>query len=123
MAAHGREKDTKDWRGSLREMRERGARDPQTRFNMRFWLLALLALLAFQAFVAWRTTAQLSYTEFLALAEGGAIERVVVTDRFLEGELAEPLEDGRERFVSTRVDPELAEERSASRSRGGSSRP
>ena len=103
----------RDWRAGLREMRERGARDPRARFNVRFWLLALLALLAFQAFMAWRTTAQLSYTDFLALAEEGTIERVVVTDRFLEGEMAAPDEEGRTQFVTTRVDPELADELAA----------
>lgn len=100
----------RDRRAGLREMRERGSKDPRTRFNLRFWLLALLALLAFQVFVAWRTTAQLSYMDFLALAGEGAIERVVVTDRFLEGELATPDEEGRTQFVTTRVDPDLAEE-------------
>ena len=103
----------RDWRQGLREMRERGARDPRTRFNLRFWLWALVALLAFQALVAWRTTAQLTYTEFLGLAEPGAIERVVVTDDRLEGVLRAPDAEGREQFVTTRVDEDLAEELAA----------
>lgn len=111
MASRDRKNEgRKDWRQGLRDLRDKGSKDPRTRFNLRYWLFALLVFFAIQAFVAYRTTAQLSYTEFLGLAEEGAIERVVVTDNLLEGVLVEPLEDGRQQFVTTRVDPELAEE-------------
>ena len=104
----------RDRRGTLREVRERGARDPRSRFDLRFWLWVLVALLAFRAIIARRTTAKLSHSGFLALAEEGAIER------HLEGVLTMPLEDGRERLVTIRVDPEPAEElgRAGCRGRG-----
>ena len=94
----------RDRRGTLREVRERGARDPRSRFDLRFWLWVLVALLAFRAIVVRRTTAKLSHSGFLALAEEGAIER------HLEGVLTMPLKDGRERLVTIRVDPEPSEE-------------
>ena len=94
-------------------MRERGTKDPRTRFNVRFWLVALPAIFAFQAFVAHRTTAQLSYTEFLALAQQGAIGRAVVSDDVIEGTLKAPDAEGRDRYVTTRVDPGLAQELAA----------
>ena len=103
------------WKSAVERARESG-KTPHGRFNWTFWLVALLVFLLFQSFMAWRTTAQLPYTEFLRLAEAGQIESVSVSDDTVTGTLRAPLQgeiagrdvSGREQFVTTRVDPELA---------------
>ena len=48
------------------------------------------------------------YSEFQQLLENGKIKEVVVSDDALRGELTEPI-DGKTRFVTNRVEPDLAQ--------------
>jgi len=52
--------------------------------------------------------APIPYSQFEKLLEDGGIKEVVITDDALHGELTVPI-DGKTRFVTTRVDPELAQ--------------
>ena len=93
-----------------------GGRTPQGRFNIWFWLIAFGVFLLMQALVTGLRTEQLSYTEFLRLAEAGRIESVRVSENYIQGILLpEPpaTEADARPFVTTRVDPELVEELSA----------
>jgi len=54
------------------------------------------------------TVAAIPYSEFEKLLEEGKIKEVVVTEDALRGELTESV-DGKTRFVTNRVDPELAQ--------------
>ena len=55
-----------------------------------------------------QTVAPIPYSEFEKLLEDGKVKEVVVTDDALRGELTESI-DGKTRFVTNRVDPELAQ--------------
>ncbi|MCC7120214.1 MAG: ATP-dependent zinc metalloprotease FtsH [Gammaproteobacteria bacterium] len=77
--------------------------------NLGYAFLAAAAVLMFQAW--WqdhRAVEQIPYSEFEKLLASDAIAEVRVSERFLEGRLRSPRSDGRERFVTTRVDPGFA---------------
>ena len=92
-----------------------GSKTPHGRFNIWFWVLALGVFLILQAIVAILRTEQLSYTEFLRLAEQGRIEQVQVSENYIQGTLL-PEEGVAEDqaatrpFITTRVDRELVED-------------
>ncbi len=50
------------------------------------------------------------YSEFQRYLEAGDISEIVVSKNFIRGTLSEPLADGKTQFVTTRVDPGLADE-------------
>jgi cell division protease FtsH len=83
--------------------------DRKTQLNLWYVLLALVASVAIQR---WWTESQrvepLPYSQFLALVEQGKVKDAYVTDQFIRGTLTEPIPDGRTRFITTRVEPELA---------------
>jgi cell division protease FtsH len=93
-----------------------GTKTPQGRFNIWFWVIAFGVFLLVQAVLTGLRTEQLSYTEFLRLAEAGRIENVQISENFIQGTLL-PEETADEAvprpFVTTRVDPELVEELAA----------
>lgn len=78
-------------------------------YNTGYFLLAFLLLSAFQIWIAYQPVAQLSYSEFQAQLAEGRIAEVVVTENRIEGRYTNP-QDGRERFVTNRVDPDFARE-------------
>jgi cell division protease FtsH len=81
------------------------------RFHVGYAIAAFFGVLLVQYLV---TTAQqvapIPYSEFQQLLKDGKVASVGVSDRFLQGKLKEPLPDGRTQFVTTRVDPEFAQE-------------
>jgi len=77
--------------------------------NVGYTLLAILGVLLLQNWlVQMRGVEQIPYSEFERLLEERAIAEVRISDRFLEGRLRNPPPDGRDRFVTTRVDPAFA---------------
>ncbi|MGE3774606.1 MAG: ATP-dependent zinc metalloprotease FtsH [Gammaproteobacteria bacterium] len=77
--------------------------------NIGYAFLAAAAVLLFQAW--WHDyhgVEQIPYSEFEQLLAKDAIAEVRVSERFLEGRLRTPRPDGRDRFVTTRVDPAFA---------------
>lgn len=78
-------------------------------YNTGYFLLAFLLLSAFQIWIAYQPVAQLSYSEFQAQLAEGKIAEVIVTENRIEGRFLNP-QDGRERFVTNRVDPDFARE-------------
>jgi cell division protease FtsH len=83
--------------------------NPQTRWNLVYWILAALALLTLQnMWQASRTIEPVPYSEFeKALAEGRVAE-VVVGETTITGKLKNP-DRGKTTIVATRVEPDLAE--------------
>jgi len=86
----------------------------RTRFNL--LVLALAAIGAFLAQNLWassQSVAVIPYSLFQQLLEQGQVKEVLVDADSLRGELKAPLEDsryqGRSRFVTTRVEPGLAD--------------
>lgn len=84
--------------------------DKKTRFNLWYAVGALLAVLLIQHF--WTEGQQvepLAYSRFEALVEEGRVKEVYVTGQFIRGTLDRPLASGRSQFITTRVEPALAE--------------
>ena len=80
------------------------------RFRFLYLMAAVLAVsFIFQAWQTYETVAPIPYSEFEKLLAEGKIQEVVITDDALRGELSEPI-DGKTRFVTNRVDPDLAKD-------------
>lgn len=83
----------------------------QTRFNIWYWLVALAGLLLLQyvLFTA-REVAPIPYSDFERYLDEGRIAEIAVSDNFVQGAFKEPLPSGQSQFVTTRVDPQFAEQ-------------
>ena len=74
-----------------------------------YWGLAALAVLWLHSlWTDFRTVEPLPYSEFQKHLKDGEIKSVVISDKVIQGEFVKPLPDGRTRFATTRVEPELA---------------
>ncbi|WP_242355764.1 MULTISPECIES: ATP-dependent zinc metalloprotease FtsH [Anaeromyxobacter] len=81
-----------------------------TSFNLGYVLLAALGVMLLQNWWSQSQAVQtLPYSEFQKLVREDKVVRVVVSQDDVQGELKEPL-NGKTRFVTTRVDPEMAKE-------------
>ena len=82
----------------------------KTRFNVWFAIGALVAVLLFQHFLdEQRRVEFVPYSEFQLWLEQGKVADIAIADRYIRGELKEPLPDGKKLFHTTRVDPGLAD--------------
>jgi cell division protease FtsH len=82
----------------------------QFRFNAGFAVAAFLGLVLIQYVIAvTNQVATIPYSQFQQLLKDGKVAEVGISDRFIQGKLKEPL-DGKQQFVTTRVDPEFAGE-------------
>jgi cell division protease FtsH len=81
----------------------------QTQFHVGYWLAAMIGILLLQHFysISQRIEA-LPYSQFQQLLQEGKVDRVAVSDRYIQGTLKEPLPNGKKQFVTTRVDSQLA---------------
>src|SRR5690606_11464891 len=80
----------------------------KTQFNIWYWVAAIFAMMAFQYFFATSgQVAQIPYSQFETYLAEGRIAEVAVSDRFIQGRFKEPV-DGRPKFITTRVEPDLA---------------
>lgn len=81
----------------------------KTQLNVWYIIFALFVIVLFQNWwVASRQVEVIPYSQFEELLKNNEIEEVRIRQDTLEGKLKKPI-DGRERFVTTRVDPQLAE--------------
>ncbi len=84
--------------------------DKKTQINLWYVLLAVFGILLFQDWwTASRQIEVLPYSRFEELLADGMIEEVFVRQNRLEGKLRTPVADGRQYFVTNRVEPDLAE--------------
>ncbi|MFZ6764494.1 MULTISPECIES: ATP-dependent zinc metalloprotease FtsH [Acetobacterales] len=84
---------------------------PQARFNISYWLAALLGIAIIQYVIAaQQAVAPIPYSQFEQLLRDGKVAQIGISDRFIQGRLKEPLEGGQTRFTTTRVDPDFAQE-------------
>jgi cell division protease FtsH len=81
-----------------------------TRFNIGFLVLAVLSVLLLQELWTRSQVAAIPYSEFQKLVREDKVAQVVVSQDQLQGVLKEPLLDGKKRFVTVRVDAEMARE-------------
>jgi cell division protease FtsH len=83
----------------------------QTQFHIGYWLAAILGILLLQYFYSVNQRVEaIPYSQFQELLHQGKVDRVAVSDRYVQGTLKEPLPDGKKQFVTTRVDSQLAGE-------------
>ncbi|HWX47864.1 MAG TPA: ATP-dependent zinc metalloprotease FtsH [Roseomonas sp.] len=84
---------------------------PHARFNLSYWIAALLGVLLIQYFLATQQgIASIPYSQFQQLLHDNKVAEIGISDRFIQGRLKEPLPGGETRFTTTRVDPEFAQE-------------
>jgi cell division protease FtsH len=81
----------------------------KTQLNVWYIIFALVVIVLFQNWwAASRQVEVIPYSRFEDLLKNNEIEEVRIRQNTLEGKLKKPI-DGRERFVTTRVDPQLAD--------------
>jgi cell division protease FtsH len=84
--------------------------DKKSQLNLWYVMLAVFAVLTFQSWYANRHVEVVPYSEFEAHLKAGDIADVVVRQNYMEGRLKKPDDKGRRLFVTTRVDPKVAEQ-------------
>jgi cell division protease FtsH len=85
--------------------------EKQTQFNIWYLILATLAVLFLHdLWVQMRTVEPVPYSQFQDLLRDGKVKEISITNNYIQGELNQPLPDGRTKFVTTRVDPALAKD-------------
>jgi cell division protease FtsH len=83
----------------------------QTQFHIGYWVAAIVGILILQyLFSVNQRVEAIPYSQFQELLHEGKVDRVAVSDRYIQGTLKEPLPDGKKQFVTTRVDPQVASE-------------
>ncbi len=83
--------------------------EKQTQFNLWYLILATLAVLFLHdLWVQMRTIEPVPYSQFQNLLKEGKVKEISITNNYIQGELNQPLPDGRSKFVTTRVEPALA---------------
>jgi cell division protease FtsH len=83
----------------------------QAVFHVGYWVAALAGILLLQYFYgAAQRIAPIPYSQFQELLHDGKVAEIGVSDRYIQGKLKAPLPDGKTQFVTTRVDPEFANE-------------
>ncbi|HET9903186.1 MAG TPA: ATP-dependent zinc metalloprotease FtsH [Xanthobacteraceae bacterium] len=81
----------------------------QQQWHVWYFVGAFLLLLVFQSvWTTWKTVESIPYSEFLKFLAQGRIIEAVVHQEQITGRLKEPI-NGREYFVTNRVDPALAD--------------
>ena len=84
--------------------------EKKNQFNIWYAAIAVFLVLLFQSlWLSYRSTEPIPYSEFEILLKKGEIEEVVVKETTLQGKLKTP-RDGRQYFVTRRVDPAVAKE-------------
>lgn len=83
----------------------------QSQFNLGYAIFAIFAVLVIQHFMAVANQiAVIPYSEYQQLLRQGKVDSVGISDRTLQGTLKESLPGGQKQFLTTRVDPEIAQE-------------
>jgi cell division protease FtsH len=81
----------------------------KTQVTVWYWILAMLALLWAQSlWVEMRGVESIPYSQFQQLLKDGQVQEITIGTNAIRGTLKTPLPDGSSRFVTTRVEPELA---------------
>ena len=83
--------------------------EPKHRINFGYFLVALALMVWFQAWLSYRITAVIDYSQFMAYLTEGRIASVTVTETEIFGRFTEPVE-GKSEFLTTRVEPGFAAE-------------
>ena len=80
-------------------------------FSLWYFVFALLAVFTLHdLWVQVRSVEPVPYSEFQRMVKAGEVSEIAITENAIQGTLKKPLEDGRQKFVTTRVDPALAKD-------------
>ncbi len=83
----------------------------QTQFTAWYLIVAIVLVLWLNhSFQQYRQVEPLAYSEFITLLKAGKVKEIAVLDNHIQGELLAPLPDGRQKFVTTRVEVDLAKD-------------
>jgi cell division protease FtsH len=83
--------------------------DRKTRVNVLYVWISILAIMGIQSWWdASKTVQVVPYSEFEQLLKDGKVADVAVLANQIQGELKQPLPDGKKAFVAIRVDPQIA---------------
>src|SRR6266568_3064303 len=83
----------------------------ETQYHAWYWIVAMAAVLAIQAiFASYTQIAQLPYSEFQDDLKAGKVAEVRVGGNYIQGKFREADPQGRTDFITTRVDPQIAQE-------------
>ncbi|WP_217476287.1 ATP-dependent zinc metalloprotease FtsH [Stutzerimonas stutzeri] len=82
----------------------------RAQFHINYWLIAMLIFFGLQYVLSLQQeVAVIPYSEFEQYLKDGRIDELTITERHIEGSLKEPLASGQRRFVTNRIEPQLAE--------------
>ena len=85
--------------------------DRRKKIHIWYFFVAIWGILLLQnLFVQWRSVDQIPYSQFLSYLENDAIEEISITNQHIRGTLKQPPEGARKRFITVRVEPELADQ-------------
>ena len=85
--------------------------EKKANYNFGYFVIAVLGILLLQQL--WMQGAQVQsipYNEFQTFLEAGQVEEIAISETQIHGTLKQQKPDGRRRFVTTRVEPSLADE-------------
>jgi len=81
----------------------------QTQFNVWYFILATFAVLWFaDTWKQYRQVEPIPYSEFQNLLKDGKVKEIAILDNFIQGTLITPAADGKDKFITTRVETDLA---------------
>lgn len=83
--------------------------EKKTQFNVWYFILASVAVLYMaDAWKQYRQVEPIPYSEFQTLLEAGKVKEIAILDNFIHGTLTQPDSNGRDKFITTRVELDLA---------------
>ncbi|CTQ78183.1 ATP-dependent zinc metalloprotease FtsH 4 [Roseibium album] len=85
--------------------------DKKHQINLWYAFIAMMLVLMFQSWwTTYKTVEAIPYSQFEQYLKAKKIEEISIKENTIEGKFKEPLKDGKQYFVTTRVDIPLAEE-------------
>ncbi|MCR9057917.1 MAG: ATP-dependent zinc metalloprotease FtsH [Rhodobacteraceae bacterium] len=85
--------------------------DKKHQINLWYAFIAMMLVLMFQSWwTTYKTVEAIPYSQFEQYLKDKKIEEISIKEKTIEGKFKEPLKDGKQYFVTTRVDIPLAEE-------------
>jgi hypothetical protein len=83
----------------------------QIKFQIGYWVLAILGILMLQSVITtMRQVAPIPYSDFERYLDVGKVAEFAMSDNYIQGRLKEPLADGKQEFVTTRVESDFAQQ-------------
>ncbi|MEE4011065.1 ATP-dependent zinc metalloprotease FtsH [Roseibium sp. FZY0029] len=79
--------------------------------NLWYAFIAMMLVLMFQSWwTTYKTVEQIPYSQFEQYLKDGKIEEIAIKENFIEGKFKSELKDGKQYFITTRVEVPLADE-------------